>query len=98
MITRHAFLRLYHKKRLLERLLKGGMSISRLHLGAGVNRILAVDVLEEMQDEGLVEIKVVTRARWSTITQLGRLYLKEFKRFCNIIEILNKEKVERDIN
>ena len=91
MLTRHGFLRLYHKKRLLERLFNGGKSISRLHLGAGVNRTLAVDVLEEMRDEGLVEIKVVARARWSTITPLGRMYLKEFKRFCDIIEILNND-------
>ena len=91
MISKHDFLRLYHKKRLLERIFNGGKSISRLHLGAGVNRTLAVEVLEEMQDEGLVEIKAVARARWSTITPLGRMYLKEFKRFCNIIEILNND-------
>ena len=81
----------YHKKRLLERLTKGGLSITRLHLGAGVNRTLAVAILEEMEDENLITITRVGRIRWSSITKLGRLYLKEFERFCNIIDILNKD-------
>ena len=67
------------------------MSISRLHLGAGMNRTLATVVIDEMVEENLVEVTRFARARWTTITKTGRLYLKEFESFCNIIETLNNE-------
>jgi len=90
MIAKNEFLKHYHKARLLERLPgEKGMSINKLHMGASMTRTLACVMIDNMVEEGLVTMKQLTRMKWIIRTKKGRLYLKEFDKFCNIIETLS---------
>ena len=84
---------------MLRRLRDGGSgSKTRIVAGSGFNPKRGKKLLDALKSEELISIKPLARSKWVSITHMGRLYLKEFDRFLNIIEILNKEKVERDSN